>query len=74
MPVADTKGLLKRASVVAGDIIPAGKETDKQIDIGNRGKTWPAGFPGIGVTADRGRLWLPTLRSQRKWLSFRYAN
>ncbi len=31
---ADTRGLLKRASVVAGRIIPVGKETDKHWDQG----------------------------------------
>lgn len=31
---ADTKGLLKRASVVAGEIIPIGKETDRRWEQG----------------------------------------
>ncbi len=31
---ADTKGLLKRASVVAGEIIPVGKETDRRWEQG----------------------------------------
>lgn len=32
--VADTQGLLKRASVVAGDIVPVGKETDRHWEQG----------------------------------------
>ena len=31
---ADTKGLLKRASIVAGDTIPVGKETDRRWEQG----------------------------------------
>jgi hypothetical protein len=32
--VADTKGLLRRASIVAGEIIPVGKETDRRWEQG----------------------------------------
>ena len=31
---ADTKGLLKRASILAGQIIPVGKETDRRWEQG----------------------------------------
>lgn len=32
--VADTQGLLKRASIVAGEIVPVGKETDRRWEEG----------------------------------------
>jgi len=33
--VADTQGLLKRASIVAGEIVPVGKETDRRWEDGD---------------------------------------
>lgn len=33
--VADTQGLLKRASIVAGEIVPVGKETDRRWEEGD---------------------------------------
>jgi len=49
--VADTQGLLKRASVVAGEIIPVGKDTDRRWEQGEDMSLvdfkvleyWPAG-------------------------------